>query len=151
MSVTRPSILVPVDASPLSEKALPHAIRLARALGLPVRLFTVVDNIVANALTEFADTEAIDPNRAVDAYFERLIRPLAERGIDASFDSKPGLRAAEGLLDYIETNDIDVVVMASHGYSGITRWLLGSIAEKVVRSSRVPVLIVPVREDEIRR
>ncbi len=146
MSVAEPAILVPIDTSPLSEEAVPQALRLSKALGLPVRLFTVVDNVVANAVTDYADKEGIDIYRAVDAYFDRLLHSLADLGVDVSFAFEPGIHAADVILDYIDDNNIDLVVMASHGHSGVTRWLLGSIAEKVCRSAPVPVMIVPVRE-----
>jgi nucleotide-binding universal stress UspA family protein len=146
MSIVQPSILVPVDTSTMSEQALPVAARLSKALELPIQLFAVVDNIVANAVTEFADTEGIDIYQSVDAYFERLLGSLAERGVAAAFHYEAGIHPADAILTFIEDNDVEMVVIASHGYSGLTRWLLGSITEKIVRSSSVPVMVVPVRE-----
>ena len=60
-------------------------------------------------------------------------------------------RVAESLVDYAEKNDIDMIVIASHGRSGVSRWVMGSVAEKMVRSSCVPVLMVkaPVCEPKI--
>ena len=52
---------------------------------------------------------------------------------------------AEAIVGYAYSNDIDMVIMASHGRSGLGRWLLGSVAEKVIRTAEVPVLVVPVR------
>lgn len=54
---------------------------------------------------------------------------------------------AEGILRAAQDHDVDLIVIASHGHSGMTRWLLGSIAEKIARSASVPVVIVPARED----
>ena len=51
-------------------------------------------------------------------------------------------RAAESLADYTKENDIDLIVIATHGRSGVTRWVRGSVADKVLRSSNVPVLMV---------
>ena len=147
MNVVEPCILVPIDTSDLSEQALPVALRLSEALELPIQLFTVVDGVVANAVTEYADAHGIDVYMSVDAYFERLLGRLRKDGVEASFHYEPGVHPADGILDFIDRHDIALVVMASHGYSGWTRWLLGSIAEKVVRSSSVPVTVVPVRAE----
>ena len=51
-------------------------------------------------------------------------------------------RAADRLVDFSEKNDIDLIVMASHGRSGVSRWAYGSVADKVFRASCVPVLMV---------
>lgn len=146
MSIVEPSILVPVDSSVLAEAALPQAIRLAKALQRPIQLFTIVDNVVANAVTEFAEERGIGIYECVDAYFERLLNEVRAGGVEAEFHFEPDLNPADGILGFIERRDVDMVVMASHGYSGLTRWLLGSITEKVVRGSNIPVVVVPVRE-----
>lgn len=147
MNVVEPAILVPIDTSAESEKALPLARRLSEAMDLPIQLFTVVDGIVANAVTEYADAHGIDIYQSVDAYFERLLGRLRADGVEASFHYEPGVHPAEGILDFVDRHEIALIVMASHGYSGWTRWLLGSVAEKVVRSAGVPVTVVPVRTE----
>lgn len=139
------SIVVPVDTSELSEAGISVAADLAGALNLPLILLVVVDSTVREGVTQFAEDEGIDIVDAVDLFFDRLIRPLRERGLIVHLERMDGgWRAADGILAFIEQHDIAMIVMSSHGRSGITRWLLGSVAEKVVRSSQIPVVIVPV-------
>lgn len=139
------SIVVPVDTSELSEAGVAVAADLGEALNLPLILLVVVDSTVCQAVTEFAESEGIDPTDAIDRFFERLIDPLRARGIIAHLERMDGgWRAADGILAFVEQHDTAMIVMSSHGRSGITRWLLGSVAEKVVRSANIPVVIVPV-------
>ena len=147
MSVDSTAILVPMDTSSLAERALPMASRLARSLGLPVVILAVVDGVVAEVVTRFADERGIELSESVQAYFDRYVQALAEEGVAAEFASLSGIHPAEAILEFCAANPIELIVMASHGYSGITRWLLGSITEKVLRTADVPVVVVPVRDD----
>lgn len=147
MSVDPTAILVPLDTSSLSERALPMASRLARSLDLPVVILAVVDGVVADVVTRFAEERGIELNESVAAYFGRYVQALAEEGVEAEFASLSGIHPAEAILEFCAANHIELIVMASHGYSGITRWLLGSITEKVLRTADVPVVVVPVRDD----
>lgn len=146
MSVDPAAILVPMDTSSLSERALPLASRLARCLDLPVVILAVVDGEVANAITEFADSHGIELGESIPVYFSRYVQALQEEGVEAEFASLAGIHPAEAILEFCAENPIELIVMASHGYSGITRWLLGSITEKVLRTAHVPVVVVPVRD-----
>lgn len=145
MSVDPAAILVPMDTSSLSERALPMASRLARSLELPVVILAVVDGVVANVITDFADAQGIELSASVPAYFARYVQALEEEGVEAEFASLTGVHPAEAILEFCAANPIEFIVMASHGHSGITRWLLGSITEKVLRTAHVPVVVVPVR------
>lgn len=147
MASDRKAILVPVDTSDLARRALPLATRLARSLGCDMVLLAVVDGVVAEACTEFADSTGVDLHEAVPTYFAPYVAALHDEGVEAEFASLAGLPPAEGILEFCAANDIEMIVMASHGYSGMTRWLLGSVAEKVLRSAEVPVVVVPVRDD----
>jgi nucleotide-binding universal stress UspA family protein len=49
---------------------------------------------------------------------------------------------AESLVDYCVDNEIDLIIIATHGHSGVTRWVRGSVADKILRSSRIPVLMI---------
>ncbi len=147
MRVDPTAILVPMDTSSLSERALPLASRLARSLDLPVVILTVVDGVVADVITQFAAEGGIELSDSVEAYFNRHVQALAEEGVEAEFASLSGIHPAEAILEFCSANDIELIVMASHGYSGITRWLLGSITEKVLRTADVPVVVVPVRDE----
>lgn len=126
-------IVVPLDGSSLAEEALPVAARLGDALGLPLHLIRVVNRATILFAPEVLFKEA-------DDYLASLVRLLAGRGLDATYDVRFGAVAAS-LRDTIEPNDL--VVMATRGRGGLRRWLLGSVAEQLVRSGPVPVILVP--------
>lgn len=136
--------LVPLDGSKLAERAFEVAADLARTHDAEIQLLTVLDPVVANGFTEFADSEHIAITEAVNAYMKSVTADWADLPVvDQQVVSAPNV--AEAIVRFAFGNDIDLIVMASHGRSGLGRWLLGSVAEKVIRSSEVPVLVVPVR------
>jgi nucleotide-binding universal stress UspA family protein len=139
-------IVVPLDGSNLSELALPHAMDLADVLGVPVALVRVLDTAVlgeAARLGNYAATryvEAIDTVRsAASAYLTRHEQTVRDRDIAVSSQLIEGSPANE-LLGAIREGDL--VVMTTHGRSGFSRWLLGSVADKIVRYGAGPVLLV---------
>jgi nucleotide-binding universal stress UspA family protein len=142
-------LVVPLDGSPLSETALPFARSLAQRLEVPVRLITAVDPVslvpsaVAPALA--FDAEIYDKTLATlrseaTSWLNEASKKLRKAGIDASWEILSGSPYA-AIIDILQPGD--VVVMASHGRSGVKRMLLGSVAEKLTREAPVPVVIVP--------
>ena len=137
-------ILVPLDGSELSEVVFPYARELAGRLGLEVILLHV------HGLDE---VETIPLHRAYVEYKADIIRRQSAEVRDrvgATAGAKaPQVRGelaagypAEEILRYAENNDIDLILMATHGRSGVRRWVMGSVADKVLRASRVPVWLV---------
>ena len=140
-------IVVPVDGSDLAERALPQAEALARLAGAPLHLVRVVD------LTGLARYGAIGLHAEATAFqlvlaneetvargdLERTARGLRERGASVTTERRRGDAATEIVG---ATGPGDVIVMATHGRGGVTRWFLGSVAEEVVRRAPVPVLLV---------
>ena len=122
-------ILVPLDGSELAEVALPYAEELAERLGGEMTLLHVCDS-------------AEDPNRHThEVYIEKMAESMGERGLKA----KPALlfgHVAEQRVDYADTEAIGLIIMATHGRSGIRRWVLGDVAAKVVRASSRPVALI---------
>jgi len=148
-------ILVPLDGSDLAECVLPHVEKFV-ASGL-VRTVVFV-RVVEPAPTRFDDTAAlssksrdqiiagariIEENRKtraaeyLDSTLSRLKRDSVELKTEVLFGS-----VADSLADYTETNAINLIIIATHGRSGISRWVRGSVADRVLRFSRVPVLMV---------
>ena len=137
------AIVAPLDGSRFSERALPYAIELAkssgarlillRAAGQPLSLEAVVDPIDAkfdaldDAEAELADT------------IERIKK--AEIAVEPHVYSGEPARA---IIDSARLNGAGLIVMATHGRAGLGRWLYGSVADKVIRGSRLPVLLVPI-------
>jgi nucleotide-binding universal stress UspA family protein len=140
-------VLLPLDGSELAKTALPIGATLARAMNVPVVLIQAIDILLRVA--PYPGAYAPPPDliqeaeaRAADSLAESVsllngagVRTVVELRVGQAFDTIAGI-ATPG----------DIVVMASHGRGGIRRWLLGSVAEKLIRSGPVPVMIVPVAE-----
>jgi nucleotide-binding universal stress UspA family protein len=137
-------ILVPLDGSKVAEGVLPHAKALAYSEGAELVLLTVA----ANPVMDFAFS---DPGLAQSAVLEQeersktYITEIEEQLRSAGFKTSTVLRVgsvAEVILEVAEELQVDAIAMSTHGRTGPARWLLGSIAERVVHSSKVPVLLI---------
>lgn len=127
-------ILVPVDGSALSGRALPFASAIAQRTNS--RLILVQ---AATARGPSAERQATKMSEA-ESFLEYLAAQLKEAGPDAETHVHYG--DAEGaILDL--SNNVDLIVMSTHGRSGIDRWLYGSVADAVLRKTEVPVLLIP--------
>ncbi len=139
-------ILVPLDGSPLAEQAIPLAARLARTTGGSVLLVRVVSPLpefgmyVPESFPYLQDIQDDEAARAT-AYLSQMAASVPLDGINTQIAVFSGAIAAH-LLDAARDEQIDLIVMSSHGYSGFKRWALGSIAQKVIHHSPVPVLLL---------
>lgn len=140
-------IILPLDGSATSEAALPAAVEQAKAFRIPVHILRVVDTQVLEQASGSAaafnysmigDMFEEESNDA-RAYVEEKVGQLQAEGVEATYDVRVG-PVANTILDVVEEGDM--IVMGSHGRSGIKRWVVGSIAEDVLRKSNVPVLLV---------
>jgi len=154
-------IIVPLDGSKLAESALPHAEELAKGCGAgEVILISVTEQVRARTRApeaqelhhstdrpEFqragADTIVTfgKKQRQAERYLGRIAEKLESKGVKASTQVLLW-PPAEAIASYAKENGADIIVMSSHGRSGLSRWAYGSVAEKVLRSSCVPVLMV---------
>jgi nucleotide-binding universal stress UspA family protein len=142
-------ILVPLDGSELSETSLEHAKAIASKFAVPeVIVMRVVEPLSTLAVAELAGAGADWLSRAeqmneseANDYLAKLEEKLKKEGIPAKSVLIRG-RAAEVILDYTTKNKVDLIVMSTHGRSGVTRWVLGSIADKVLTHTSVPILLV---------
>lgn len=142
-------ILVPLDGSPIAETALPTAILLARACACGISLVRAVDvdDVRAAIRTQRGDGnggtyEAAreQAERDAQAYLDERRREVDAAGIACETKILDGTPSFALLWEIAES---DIVVMSSHGRSGYKRWLIGSVAEKLVRESKAPVVLVP--------
>lgn len=134
------TILVPLDGSALAERALPYAERLARATdGQLVLVRSALARTFPGTDPTDAQTAAVDE---AEAYVARIASRLEERGL-AVIQAVPYGPAAEEILDEIDLRQADLVVMSTHGRSGLGRWIYGSVADHVLRGTRKPVLLIP--------
>jgi nucleotide-binding universal stress UspA family protein len=134
-------ILVPHDFSDTSAAAAKHAIALARSFGARLYFLNVGDRAQADLGSEFP----IGLDGAVeDACRERLLKiltPWEEKELHPEFAVRPGNAAAE-VVRYAKAQDIDLIVMGTHGRGFVGHAVMGSVAEKVVRTAPCPVLTV---------
>jgi nucleotide-binding universal stress UspA family protein len=135
------TILVPLDGSPLAEHALPYAERLASA--------TSARLILCRALsaTKLQPTEIVHAVDEAHAYVQGVAEQLGSRGSIVE-TTIPWGEPADEILEQVRSARADLVVMATHGRSGLGRWLYGSVADEVLRRASVPIFLVPPGSDE---
>jgi nucleotide-binding universal stress UspA family protein len=133
------NILIPLDGSSLSECVLRDTTALARAFEAVVTLFLVMS---PSLLLNEEPLIEVRGNARVEAeqYLSATQRGLEAEGLMVEVVLRTG-DAATDIIEYAEARDIDLIAMATHGRSGLRRWLLGSVANKVVRATDVPVLL----------
>ena len=147
-------ILVPLDGSPLAEGAIPHAELFARIFGSSIHLLRVLEPI-----SYHENPAAVDPLRwqihkaEAEAYMQGMVNKVRENlgekpilGEDeqmsrVGYSVREG-KAAENIVDFAHTEKIDLLVITTHGSSGLSRWNISSITQKVINLIYLPVLIV---------
>jgi nucleotide-binding universal stress UspA family protein len=140
-------IVVPLDGSDIAEQALAPAEDMARRLGVPLHLLRVADvsgsdytYVYGYMVDAHQMAERMDLDRKLASeYLDEITRSLQERGFAASSELRIGDTVKE-LVAAMAPGDL--YVMASHGRSGIARWYLGSVAETIVRTATVPVMLI---------
>jgi nucleotide-binding universal stress UspA family protein len=141
-------ILVPLDGSKVAEGVLPHAKDLAYSQGAELILLTVG----ANPAMDFAFSDPGLARSAINEQEERsrkYISEVEDQLKSAGFRTSTVLRVgsvAEVILGVAEELGVDCIAMSTHGRTGPARWLLGSIADRVVHNSKVPVLLIRATE-----
>ncbi|SNR64352.1 universal stress protein [Halorubrum vacuolatum] len=140
-------ILVPTDGSLEGERAVRHALELARIHEAAVTAIYVINTASYAGMPMETSWEGIDELLRADAEAAVTeVRALADRmGVAITTTVVDGSPSRE-IIRSAERNDCDLIVMGTHGRGGIDRLLLGSVAEKVVRGSRIPVLTVRVQD-----
>jgi nucleotide-binding universal stress UspA family protein len=135
-------ILAPVDGSPLSEQAMPHVENLARSAGAEVSLLYVEAPPEPGVDHGPSATAQAQRRKELLAYLGTLLPGLAKAGRPVKRQIRMG-HPAEEIINEVERSDADLIVMSSHGRTGIARATLGSVADRVLRTAPVPVLLVP--------
>jgi nucleotide-binding universal stress UspA family protein len=144
-------ILLTLDGSELSKLALPVAENLAARLKVPITLFQMAQIVLPYSddmnnsvlidikkLTEFAEEQ-------VKSDIGNLETEIRKKGLEVNHNVVAGVSAADEIIDAVKKTGADLIVMSTHGRSGVTRWVLGNVAERVLRHSEVPVLLVNAR------
>lgn len=137
-------ILVPLDGSPLAEAVLPHAQALAKSEGAEIVLLSVpvtpsYDYLertpgLASQIIESAEKET-------EAYLKAEVEKLTGEGMKVSGVMREG-PIPEMILKVADEVHADMIAMSTHGRSGIQRWLMGSVADRVVHHAHIPVMLI---------
>jgi len=140
-------ILLPTDGSSGTAAAADHAGTLARAFGATVHVLSVADT--RNRFE--SPTSGLAPDVWLSGERERAAEALETAVTALPDDVRIEENRGEGnphaeIVDYVTDADIDIVVMGTHGRTGIDHYLLGSVAERVVRTAPVPVVTVPFED-----
>lgn len=140
-------ILVPTDYSKFSDKALKHAVDIAKEHNSRIYLLHVVGIIQACVVdycfdnATIADLERKSVQAAQDMMQKQIKRIMKDREIEIIPDVKQGIPYEE-ILKEQEAKKMDLIVIASHGSTGLLHYLIGSVAEKVTKGAKCPVLLV---------
>ena len=138
-------ILVPLDGSPLAEKALPHVVQLATKIMMEVVLVQAPAAPRAASVEQESDPAfqqiAKEIIKEAQGYLEAKVKELQAKGLKVSSLLLDGEAAGE-IIDLARKTPNNLIAMRTHGWSGIGRWVLGNVTERVVRHSGDPVLIV---------
>lgn len=146
-------ILVPLDGSPLAEKALPMAITLAQKPGSQIILLRVLQFFMtvrggyqvvfpSERLTEYSDIY-----QEAEKYLQTQQAELQRQGIETRMLLCPA-SPDKDVVDIIVAQNVDLIVMATHGRGGLARWASGSVADEVMRHGHCPVLLVRQSEKD---
>jgi nucleotide-binding universal stress UspA family protein len=138
-------ILVPLDGSEFAEAALDPALAIAQCMGAEVVLFRVAQPIPrTEKLAEMPDVYndvVAATYREAEEYLRNLQEKLASDQISIEFRPASG-GIARQILDYATGHDVDLIVLSSHGRSGVDRWVHGSIAQKVLSNCSCSTLVI---------
>jgi nucleotide-binding universal stress UspA family protein len=141
-------ILVPLDGSPLAERAISHAELFARVFGGNIFLLQVLE-----PTSYYENPRAVDPLRwqihkaEADVYMKGIAQRIREdlgeeqTGCQVEYAIREG-KAAENIVDYALSENIDLLIISTHGSGGLSRWNISSVAQKVINMIYLPVLIV---------
>jgi nucleotide-binding universal stress UspA family protein len=141
-------IMIPLDGSKLAECVFPHVAALAGGGRVEsIALVRVVEPLYQAATADFylSSDEIAKANEDTRIVAENYLRQLTQNvrfnGAIVKTELLTG-RAADVLADYAIRNGMDLIVIATHGRSGVSRWVWGSVADRILRSACVPVLMV---------
>ncbi len=134
-------ILVPLDGSDLAECVLPYVESLASAEDkVSITFLYVITIDIPLASQKYKSSIEADARSGAESYLKRLFAKLKYKDIATSVITTG--KAAEAIVDYADKENIDLIIMATHGRSGLSRWSHGSVADKVLHNSKIPVWLI---------
>jgi nucleotide-binding universal stress UspA family protein len=141
-------ILVPLDGSPLAEAILPHVMGIARLSGARVTLVEAVAPVYSISGGAHTADVGIDVRAAETAhnesarYLEHVAGRLRRDHVEADVAVITHWQAAHAIIDYANDHGVDLIAMATHGRGAWSRWVIGSVADKVMRGCHIPMLVL---------
>jgi nucleotide-binding universal stress UspA family protein len=138
-----------LDGSALAEQALPHALTLVERFQAELILLKVFPPVEEPAgMWSPAVKQARERAQSLTReYLDRVLARVQEQVASVQMVILEGRPHLE-ITRFAETNQVDLIVMCTHGQSGLERWLMGSVADRVARGAMVPVLLVPATKEE---
>jgi len=135
------NILLPLDGSEVAEEAIPTAIDLAGIFGARITLIQIAE--IFPLLKEDREAESKVLQERGKEYLNQIKVRIEENGGSATVVVKTGKPSLE-ICEYAERDDVDLIILSTHGFGEITSWALGSVSDKVMRHSPKPVLLLNV-------
>ncbi len=137
-------ILVPLDGSELAKRALDETEKLANCFGSEIVLFEVVPFMPIYGSPELVTPLIVDEKQkdGAEKYLVNLTEELKQKGLKATGMVRTGQQVAVEIIDFAKESGADLIVMCTHGRSGISRWVLGSVALKVLTRAETPILLI---------
>jgi nucleotide-binding universal stress UspA family protein len=137
-------ILVPLDGSELAKTALGQAEKLAKAFDAEIILFQVVPFMPIYGSPELVTPLIVDEKQreAAEKYLANLREELEKRGLRVAATVRTGQQVAVEIIDFAKEAGVDLIIMCTHGRSGISRWVMGSVALKVLTRAETPILLI---------
>jgi nucleotide-binding universal stress UspA family protein len=140
--------LIPLDGSTIAEQVLPYARGLVRALGIPAELLFVIDLEALEQLADpnhrrYLDTVLSEKGENSKTYLETVARSF--QGVSVKYSVERG-KPEDVIIERAATDKDTLIAMATHGRSGVQRWLLGSVADKVLHGSTNDVFLMRATE-----
>ena len=145
-------ILVPLDGSFLAEAALAPALALAAKFGSEITLLRVTSMSTVYYADPYGGGAALlvemrrQARKETADYLKARKGELRQQGYIVHTQAMEGESPADAILDVAESQNVDTIVMSTHGRGGLARWVYGSVADKVLRHAEVPILLVRAKE-----
>ncbi len=147
-------ILVPLDGSHLAEQVIPHVQTLAKYdKSIRITLLRSVSPVYP-ITTEYSGAflvpveELSSAVQEAETYLETIASQMRSEGFHV-FVEVSDMPAAEAIVDYASYHDVSLIAIATHGRSGLSRWIFGSVTQKVLHATHVPLLVIrPIEHEE---
>ncbi len=138
------NMLLPLECSEVERPAIDSAIETAEQYGATLHAISVVDWGLTGWDYQAGEHVVRELHDTKEKFLEDVGDKAEQAGVEFVHRVFEDRDVHEVILDYAEDHDIDLLVMATHGRSGVDRFLLGSTTERIIRSTTTPILVIPI-------